>query len=165
MQGSRRQRWLGRTLLSGTPRLGVTLTQTDEKQLKASWFDFANRLYPVGVGIFNASAIKITDQGTADIRIVGLMVLARTLRNLKAAILLANSGFIVEAKVVTRCCFENSYWIGALLREGDKFRSSMVQHEIKHKRMRAQTLVFDDWRSEGRNRGQVASVDARTQGI
>jgi hypothetical protein len=112
----------------------------NEAELKASWFNFAKRLHTVGLGIFSASPIKITEQRAADIRILGLMLLARTSSNLKAAITLAESDFIVEAKVIARCCFENSYWVGALLKEGDKFRSSMVRHEMKHKRMRAQTL-------------------------
>jgi hypothetical protein len=89
---------------------------------------------------FSVSPIKITEQRAADIRIVGLMLLARTLSNFKEAITLAESEFIVEAKVIARCCFENLYWVGALLKEGDKFRSSMVQHEMKHKRMGAKTL-------------------------
>jgi Family of unknown function (DUF5677) len=116
------------------------LSQTNETELEASWLDFAKRLRPVGMGIFSVSPIKITEQTAADIRILGLMLLARTLSNLKAAIVLVEGGFIVEAKVIARCCFENSYWVGALLKEGDKFRSSMVQHEMKHKRMRAQTI-------------------------
>src|SRR5258708_22705971 len=95
------------------------LAQTNETELKASWLDFARRLRPVGMSIFSASPIKITEQRAADIRIVGLMLLARTLSNLKATIALAESGFIVEAKVIARCCFENSYWVGALLKEGD----------------------------------------------
>ncbi len=112
----------------------------DEAALKAEWFDFAKRLRPVGMGIFGGTSIKITEQGAADIRIVGLLLLARTLSNLKAAIKLSEGGFIVEAKVIARCCFENSYWVGALVKEGDKFRASMVQHEMKHKRMRGQTV-------------------------
>ena len=112
----------------------------DEKELKAKWLDFAKRLRPVGMGIFGALSVKITEQGSADIRIVGLMLLARTLSNLRATIALVEGGFIVEAKVIARCCFENSYWVGALVKEGDKFRASMVHHEMKHKRMRAQTI-------------------------
>jgi hypothetical protein len=112
----------------------------DETKLKAKWLDFAERLHPVGMGIFGTTPVKITEQGTADIRIVGLMLLARTLSNLRAAIALTEGGFIVEAKVIARCCFENSYWVGALVKEGDKFRTSMVQHEMRHKRMRAQTI-------------------------
>jgi len=112
----------------------------DETALKTDWLDFAKRLRPVGMGIFGATPIKITEQGSADIRIIALMLLARTLSNLRAAIALTEGGFIVEAKVIARCCFENSYWVGALVKEGDKFRTSMVQHEMKHKRMRAQTI-------------------------
>jgi len=112
----------------------------DETELKARWLDFAKRLYPVGLDIFQATPVKITEQASADIRIIGLMLLARTCSNLKGAIALTEGGFVVEAKVIARCCFENSYWVGALLKEGDKFRTSMVQHEIKHRRMRAQTI-------------------------
>jgi hypothetical protein len=112
----------------------------DVAALKAEWLDFAKRLRPVGMSIFGGTSIKITEQGAADIRIVGLMLLARTLSNLKAAIALAESGFVVEAKVIARCCFENSYWVGAVVKEGDKFRKSMVHHEMKHKRMRARTI-------------------------
>jgi hypothetical protein len=112
----------------------------DLARLKAEWLDFAKRLYPVGMGIFGSTTLKITEEGSADIRILALMLLARTVSNLKAALALVEGGFIVEAKTIARCCFENSYWVGALVKEGNKFRTSMVQHEMKHKRMRAQTL-------------------------
>lgn len=112
----------------------------DEAELKTKWLDFAKRLHPVGMGIFGGTSLQITEERSADIRIVGLMLLARTLSNLKAAIALAEGGFIVEAKVIARCCYENSYWVGALVKEGDRFRDSMVQHEMKHKRMRARTI-------------------------
>jgi Family of unknown function (DUF5677) len=109
-------------------------------ELKAKWLDFAKSLRPVGMGIFGGTSVKITEQGSADIRIVGLMLLARTLSNLQAVLALTEGGFIVEAKVIARCCFENLYWVGGLVKEGEKFRTSMVQHEMRHKRMRAQTI-------------------------
>ncbi|MGH7174902.1 MAG: DUF5677 domain-containing protein, partial [Minisyncoccia bacterium] len=112
----------------------------DLAQLKAEWLDFAKRLYPIGMGIFGETTLKVTEEESADIRVLALMLLARTLSNLKAALVLVESGFIVEAKTIARCCFENSYWVGALVKEGSKFRTSMVQHEMKHKRMRAQTI-------------------------
>jgi hypothetical protein len=111
-----------------------------EAELRAKWLDFAKRLRPIGMGIFGGTKVTVTQEGSADIRIIGLMLLARTLSNLKAAVALTEGGFIVEAKVVARCCFENSYWVGAVVKEGEKFRTSMVQHEMKHKRMRAQTI-------------------------
>jgi hypothetical protein len=127
----------------------------NEAELKAKWLDFAKRLRPIGMSIFGATPIKITEQGSADIRIIGLMLLARTLSNLKAAIALTEGGFIVEAKVIARCCFENSYWVGALVKEGDKFRTSMVQHEMKHKRMRAQTIYSTTATTTGDLKGEI----------
>jgi hypothetical protein len=49
-------------------------------------------------------------------------------------------GSIVEAKVIARCCLENSYWVRALANQGDKFLSSMGHHEMKHKRTGAKTI-------------------------
>jgi len=112
----------------------------DETALKTDWLDFAKRLRPVGMGIFGATPIIVTEEKSADIRVLALMLLARTLSNLRAALALVESGFIVEPKTIARCCFENSYWVGALVKEGNKFRASLVQHEMKHKRMRAQTI-------------------------
>jgi hypothetical protein len=72
----------------------------DEAALKAEWQDFAKRLPLVGMTIFGGTSIKVTEQGSADVRIVGLMLLVRTLSNLKAAIALTEAGLIVEAKVI-----------------------------------------------------------------
>ena len=108
--------------------------------MKTRWVDFATRLRPVGMNVFGASTITVTKEGAADARILALMLLSRTLSNLKAVLALTSGGFVVEAKTIARCCYENSYWVGALVKERDKFRSAMVQHEMKHKRMRAQTI-------------------------
>jgi len=50
--------------------------------------------------IVSADSPGCSEQGSADIRIVGLLLLARTLSNLKAAIAPTEGGLIVEAKVI-----------------------------------------------------------------
>jgi Family of unknown function (DUF5677) len=121
-------------------RQNTKSTEMKESEVKTRWLDFAANLRNVGIGIFSRSNIAVTDQGSADVKVLGLMLLARTLSNLKAALTLVEAGLIVEAKIIARCCFENSYWVGALVKEGDRFRTAMVRHEMKHKRMRAQTI-------------------------
>jgi len=118
----------------------VSSPKMDDAEIKGRWLAFSKRLRNVGMQIFVGSEIKVTAQGAKDVRIMAMLLLARTLSNLKAALLLTDGGFIVEARVIARCCFENSYWVGALVHEGDKFRDAMVGHEMKHKRMGAQTL-------------------------
>jgi len=130
--------WVVRSGLScGQKPKGAEMNGSD---IRTRWLDFAARLRNVGLSIFSRSKVTVTDQGSADVRVLGLMLLARTLSNLRAALHLVDGSFIVEAKVIARCCFENSYWVGALVKEGDKFRSAMLHHEMKHKRMRAKTL-------------------------
>ena len=89
----------------------------DALDIQRRWTDFAARLRPVGLKVFGASNLKVTEDGAADVRVLGLMLLARTLSNLKASLLLANGGLVVEAKTIARSCYENSYWVGALVRE------------------------------------------------
>ena len=77
----------------------------DQVKLEANWLDFAKSLRPVGMVIFGRTSVTISEQGSADIRIVGLVLLARTLSNLQAVLALTEGGFIVEAKVIARCLF------------------------------------------------------------
>jgi hypothetical protein len=82
--------------------------EMNESDIRARWLDFAAELRNVGLCIFSRSKITVTDQGSADVKVLGLMLLARTLSNLKAALTLVDAGLIVEAKIMARCCFENS---------------------------------------------------------
>jgi hypothetical protein len=75
----------------------------DQSALRAEWFECAKRLRPLGMTIFSGAAVPITEQEAGDARIIGLMLLARTLSNLRAAIALVEAGSIVEAKVIARC--------------------------------------------------------------
>lgn len=108
--------------------------------LKARWRSLSDRLVPVGAQLFAATSIQVTEEGSADVRVLALMLLARTLSNIRATLSLIDGNYIVEAKTISRCVYENSYWVGALVREGDAFREAMVHHEMKHKRMRAKTI-------------------------
>jgi hypothetical protein len=117
-------------------------TETNQlpKPNVATWSSFAKGLRQIGLSAFASSEVKITEEGAADLRVLGLMLLARTLSNFKGALIMIDNSCIVEARILSRCCYENQYWIMALNNDGEKFRGEMVQHEMKHKRMRMQTL-------------------------
>jgi Family of unknown function (DUF5677) len=106
----------------------------------ATWTTFAANLRKIGLDIFACANVQVTEARAADLRVLALMLLARTLSNLKAALILLREDQIVEARAISRCLYENQYWVLALLKDGDKFRSDMVNHEMRHKRTRMQTL-------------------------
>jgi Family of unknown function (DUF5677) len=60
--------------------------------------------------------------------------------NFKGALLLLEHRRVIEARVITRCCLENSYWVAGLAAEGDKFARKMLHDEIGHRKIRVQHL-------------------------
>ena len=46
----------------------------------------------------------------------GLLLLIRTLSNFQGGLLMAERGMVVEVRTLFRCCFENAFWLGALLK-------------------------------------------------
>jgi Family of unknown function (DUF5677) len=82
----------------------------------------------------------VTAKGYADEKVLALTLLARTISNCKAVLLLVRERRIVEARVITRCCLENAYWVAALEKESNKFVTEMVNHEISHRKTRGQHL-------------------------
>jgi hypothetical protein len=105
------------------------------------WTDFVRRLRQIGLEMFTTSGVTVTEEGAADLKVLALMLLARTLSNLQGVLVLLREKRIVEARTITRCCYEDHLWILGLIRGGTKFRSEMLHHEMKHKRITMQTIA------------------------
>ena len=95
--------------------------------------------------IFATADVKITPKGFADPQFLALMLLARTASNLKAALILLDSGQIVEARTITRCCLENLYWVVGLAEDGDKFVKQMRDDELSHRRALGQAIFAGEY--------------------
>ena len=82
----------------------------------------------------------MTDKGYADEKVLALTLLARTTSNLKSTLLLLDNRRVIEARVITRCCLENSFWVGCLIEDGVKFTREMLGDEMHHRLKRGQSL-------------------------
>lgn len=103
------------------------------------WSRLAQRLQRLGTDL---TRVKFTsEKGLADPRLVGLLLMFRTVSNSKAAITLAKKGMIVEARILTRACIENFLWVAALRVQGEKFVKKMQAHDLKHKQIRGHVLL------------------------
>jgi hypothetical protein len=91
--------------------------------------------------ILATSDVREMGDGKTELQIAALTLLARTLSNLKAVMLLLHEKQIVEARAIVRCCYENSLWAHGLLKGGQKFKNEMMGHEMKHKRITIQTVL------------------------
>jgi hypothetical protein len=88
--------------------------------------------------------VKITGKVFADPSFLALTLLARTISNLKGAIILLDARRIVEARTITRSCLENLYWTVALAEKGDAFVKEMRDDEISHRKAIGQAIFASE---------------------
>lgn len=107
----------------------------------SEWMKLADTLGELGLDILRGSSITRTRKGFADPRILAEMLMARTLSNFKGAIFLLNNDLILEARILARCCYENSFWIAALVQDGDKFAAKMRRDDVRSRRSRSEQML------------------------
>jgi hypothetical protein len=80
--------------------------------------------------------LTYTQNGMLEPKILAFLLVCRTLTNFEAVILLAQKGFVVEARAVARCCFENLFLIGGLHEGGVAFAQKMKEDDEAGRRNR-----------------------------
>ncbi len=76
----------------------------------------------------------------SDPKVISILLLARTLSHAKGIRALLKVGRVLEARILTRNCLENGFWVGRLIGEGESFVDEMVQDEQKRRASRGQLL-------------------------
>ena len=75
-------------------------------------------------------------------------------------------GLVVEARILTRCCFENSLWIGGLAGHGDEFVRAMFDDEARSRKVRGEFILREayelDEKVEQRLRAQLRDINKRS---
>lgn len=105
------------------------------------WMELGDKIGQLGLDILRGSPIQTTRKGFADPRILAEMLMARTLSNFKGVTFLLNNDLVVEARILARCCYENSFWIAALVQDGDKFAAKMRRDDVRSRRSRSEAML------------------------
>lgn len=110
---------------------------------RKKWIAFTDRLLTLCVEVLGASNVEITEKGFAEPKVLALALLCRTHMNLKGVIAVAREGLVVEARTLTRSCYENLFFVCGLIEKGNKFVASMYDDDFKSLRSRSE-FVLDD---------------------
>lgn len=105
------------------------------------WRALARDLMQVGHDIFATADVLVTEKGYGDEKYLALTLLARTMSIFRGALLLLDNKRVIEGRIITRCCLENSFWVAGLVEEGEKFSQEMLHDTISH-RQRAGQRIF-----------------------
>jgi hypothetical protein len=112
--------------------------------LREEWKDLAGSIRDAGLKIFETADIPRTAKGFADVKVLAVTLLARTVSNVKATLLLVEARRIVEARTITRGVFENLYWIVGLAEEGEAFVRKMRDDDMSHSHARGRDIFKAD---------------------
>jgi Family of unknown function (DUF5677) len=124
--------------------------------LVTQWRQLVSDVQSVGLRIFETADVPKNYKGFSDEKALALMLLARTLSHIRGALLLLEAKCVVEARTITRCCFENLYWMVGLIEEGEGFVRKMRDDEMSHRKSQGQSIFATEVELEAdvRNRLQ-----------
>ena len=115
--------------------------------------------------------LKVTEHKLLDPNLLALALLCRTLGNFRGTVRLVEQGLLVEARVLTRCCFENVLMIGGLFAEGSTFSEKIKADDVAGRKNRLKFMmdnseIFDGLSDETRQEMEKAqeSLQAAAKG-
>ena len=104
------------------------------------WQEFSLKVRDIGYVVMSHCGFDSGNTRITDPRVMATTLLARTLSNLLAVRHLVKGGYIVEARTIARCCYENSFWVQGLIAGGDAFVLEMRRDEAASFRSRMETI-------------------------
>jgi hypothetical protein len=117
---------------------------------------YSKKLLPVSeelgqtvLNIAGQANITITEHKLLDPKLLAVALLSRTLGNFRGAVRLVQQGLLVEARVLTRCCFENQLLIGGLYSQGCEFAQQIKADDVAGRKNRLKFIAENDSIFEG----------------
>jgi hypothetical protein len=108
--------------------------------LLEDWLSLTDRLLEAGVSVMSTGVVDLTEESRTDPELLCLLLLTRTMSHVKAVRALAKVGRTLEARILVRNCFENSFYVARLAKDGNKFVMEMLEDEKKRRVARGQLL-------------------------
>jgi len=112
-----------------------------ENNLKVQWSELADTLGQTGRDILAGAPVTVTEKRFAEPKVLAIMLMSRTLSNFRGVFTLIENGLVVEARILVRCCFENTFWMAGLHSQGDKFVTKMLHDEMRSRRVRGEMVL------------------------
>jgi hypothetical protein len=104
-------------------------------------YPLCERMLQLAYEIINECELVVTKRGLTEPKLLVMALLSRSLMNFKGVVLLIKERMPVEARVLTRCCYENMYMVGGLHVEGETFADKMIADEHAGRKGRVRFML------------------------
>jgi hypothetical protein len=117
------------------------------------WRSLLDRFIEKCKTTFGTSIVLEDNKGTKFPTVWALALLARTISNIEAVRILLDTGHLIEARTLVRCCWENFFCTAAIAKTGDAFLEKLdLDHGASQKkqaqRLRDFTANYDGGNEE-----------------
>jgi predicted RNase H-like HicB family nuclease len=119
----------------------LSVCQPTDNSNDRQWPDFAARLIRAGYAVHQSCEIPMSESGAADVKVIALTLLCRTMSNLKGTLQLVQTKRVVEARILVRCCFENLFFVSALREKGERFLKDIFHDDMATRQLRGEFLL------------------------
>lgn len=133
--------------------------EATKSQLLADWDRLATTALERADALLNATDLGHQSEPTFWVRLSALTVMCRTVNHFAALRLLLENEFIVEARTLVRCCYENLFWMGGLKEDGPAFLEKMEADNVHSKRALGRELL-KWWKKHGQSDETLAKLEA-----
>jgi hypothetical protein len=117
--------------------------KVDPLKERQKWIAFSERILACCIEIHKASDVAITEKLFAEPQVLALALLSRSYVTLKGVIALAKEGLAVEARILTRSCFENLFLVAGLIEKGTAFVEEMFNDDARSTLSRGEFVLED----------------------
>lgn len=117
------------------------MTSISPKPTSQQWLQLLDRLIDLGVTLHRDTEIPITAKGAADVPVICMAIACRTVGHLKAIREMVTAHQLIEARILTRCCFENLFFVAALVSKKDAFVEQMRDETMAQRKARGQLIM------------------------
>lgn len=108
---------------------------------KDEWLALGAQLLVQCDRLLKTANISQKNQDETNQCTVAFALLCRTVNNYAAARELLEKDFVVEARTLVRCCYENLFWIASLNANGPKFIEQMIVADSTQRIKRGNALL------------------------
>jgi Family of unknown function (DUF5677) len=119
---------------------------------------FSDGLLGIAIETVGAANVSLSGFGARDPKIVSLALLCRTISNFKGAIVMVREGLVVEARTLTRSCYENLIWAAALNERRSEFVADMLNDDAASRKGIGQVTLKLSSRGGANNNDENAQI-------
>lgn len=133
-------RWLSSPVRSHFAWLGFG-DGVKKVTMAEAWIAYGVKVLNVCSGVLDQTKLEDDEKNTADPKVVALALMCRTANNWAAMRLLIENEFVVEARTMARCCYENLFWIAGLTADSAGFVKKVVGADATSRLKRGNELL------------------------